>query len=41
MIPFRRFSQLLVIVTAFTIAHSITLAASVLFAAPPGLWFRP
>ena len=40
-IPFRRLRPLVVIVTAFTVAHSITLAAAALGLAPEGLWFPP
>jgi hypothetical protein len=40
-IPFRRFRALALIVTAFTIAHSITLIASAFDLAPRGLWFPP
>jgi hypothetical protein len=40
-IPFRRFLPLLALVTSFTIAHSITLAASALGFAPEALWFPP
>ena len=40
-IPFRRFRSLVLIVTAFTIAHSITLIASAFSLAPGGLWFPP
>jgi hypothetical protein len=40
-IPFRRFRQLVLIVTAFTVAHSITLIASALGHAPDALWFPP
>jgi hypothetical protein len=40
-IPFRRFRQLLLVVTAFTIAHSITLIASAYNFAPDALWFPP
>jgi hypothetical protein len=40
-IPFRRFRSLLIIVTSFTIAHSITLVASALGFAPDALWFPP
>ncbi len=40
-IPFRRFRALVVIVTSFTVAHSITLIASTLDLAPNGLWFQP
>ncbi|MGE0703029.1 MAG: HupE/UreJ family protein [Vicinamibacterales bacterium] len=40
-IPFRRLKSLLPIVTAFTIAHSITLIASAYGIAPDSLWFPP
>jgi len=40
-IPFRRLRPLVVIATAFTVAHSLTLAAAVLGLAPQGLWFPP
>ena len=40
-IPFRQFRPLLVVVTAFTIAHSVTLIASAFGMAPGGLWFPP
>jgi hypothetical protein len=40
-IPFRRFGALIPIVTAFTIAHSITLIASAYNLAPDALWFPP
>lgn len=40
-IPFRRFRALALIVTAFTVAHSITLAASAFGLAPDALWFPP
>ena len=40
-IPFRRFGQLVVIVTAFTIAHSITLMVSAFGLGPNALWFPP
>lgn len=40
-IPFRRVLPLVPIVTAFTVAHSITLAAAVLGVAPAALWFPP
>jgi hypothetical protein len=40
-IPFRRLRSLAVIVTSFTIAHSITLIASALGLAPDALWFPP
>jgi hypothetical protein len=40
-IPFRRFVPLVAVVTSFTVAHSITLAAAVLGFAPTALWFPP
>jgi hypothetical protein len=40
-IPFRRLRPLLVVVTAFTIAHSVTLIASAYNVAPDALWFPP
>jgi hypothetical protein len=40
-IPFRRLAPLIIIATAFTLAHSITLAAAALGHAPSGLWFPP
>ncbi len=40
-IPFRKFRALLLIVTAFTVAHSITLIASAFGLAPNALWFPP
>jgi hypothetical protein len=40
-IPFRRFRSLVGVVTAFTIAHSITLFASAYNFAPDALWFPP
>jgi hypothetical protein len=40
-IPFRRFRALVAIVTAFTVAHSITLIASAFGLAPDTLWFPP
>ena len=40
-IPFRRFRALVLIVTAFTIAHSITLIAAASGLAPDALWFAP
>jgi len=39
LIPFRRIRPLIVIVTAFTVAHSITLGASALGMVPNFLWF--
>jgi len=40
-IPFRRLSGLIPVVTAFTVAHSVTLIASAYGVAPGGLWFPP
>jgi hypothetical protein len=40
-IPFRRFRSLVLIVTSFTVAHSITLIASAFDMAPGALWFPP
>lgn len=40
-IPFRRLRPLVIIATAFTVAHSITLAATAFGFAPDGLWFPP
>lgn len=40
-IPLRRFKPLVLIVTAFTVAHSITLIGSALDFAPDALWFPP
>jgi hypothetical protein len=40
-IPFRRFRALVAVVTAFTVAHSITLVASAYDLAPDALWFPP
>ena len=40
-IPFRRLGALIPIVTAFTVAHSITLIASAYNLAPSFLWFPP
>jgi len=40
-IPFRRFRALIPVVTAFTLAHSITLIASAYDLAPDYLWFPP
>ena len=39
LIPFRRIRPLIVIVTSFTVAHSITLVASALGMVPNFLWF--
>jgi hypothetical protein len=40
-IPFRRFRPLVLVVTSFTIAHSVTLIASAFDLAPTALWFPP
>jgi hypothetical protein len=40
-IPFRRIRPVVAIVTAFTVAHSITLLASAAGFAPDALWFPP
>lgn len=40
-IPVRRWRPLLAIVSAFTVAHSLTLAAAALGFAPSALWFPP
>ena len=40
-IPFRRFGSLIAVVTAFTVAHSITLIASAYNLGPDALWFPP
>jgi hypothetical protein len=40
-LPFRRLRPLVLVVTAFTVAHSITLIASVFGLAPDRLWFPP
>ena len=40
-VPFRRLRELALIVTAFTVAHSITLASAALGFAPDALWFPP
>jgi hypothetical protein len=40
-IPLRRFRSLVAVVTAFTVAHSITLIASAYNLAPDALWFPP
>jgi hypothetical protein len=40
-IPLRRIKPLVIVVTAFTVAHSITLIASASKAGPGGLWFPP
>jgi hypothetical protein len=40
-IPFRRLRPLVLVVTAFTVGHSITLLASACDLAPDALWFPP
>jgi hypothetical protein len=40
-IPFRRIRTLVAVVTAFTLAHSVTLIASAADLAPRALWFAP
>lgn len=40
-VPFRRLRPLVLIVTSFTVAHSITLIASAFGLAPDALWFPP
>jgi hypothetical protein len=40
-LPFRRFRELVLIVTAFTVAHSVTLAAAAFGYGPDGFWFPP
>ncbi|MEX2496848.1 MAG: HupE/UreJ family protein [Woeseia sp.] len=40
-IPFRRIRPLVVLVTSFTVAHSLTLLAAALGFSPGGLWFPP
>ena len=40
-VPFRRLGPLALIVTAFTVAHSITLISAALGLAPSALWFPP
>jgi len=40
-IPLRRMGTLIAVVTAFTVAHSVTLIASAYDMAPGGLWFPP
>src|SRR6185295_18073191 len=40
-IPFRQLRQLVIIVTSFTVAHSVTLIASAFGVAPDALWFPP
>jgi hypothetical protein len=40
-IPFRKLRPLILVVTAFTVAHSVTLIASAYDLAPGALWFPP
>lgn len=40
-LPIRRWRALLALVSAFTVAHSVTLGAAALGVAPRGLWFPP
>lgn len=40
-IPLRRLRQLVVVVTSFTVAHSLTLIAAAYGLAPDALWFPP
>jgi hypothetical protein len=40
-IPFRKLKPLVMVITAFTVAHSVTLIASAFGMAPDGLWFPP
>jgi mono/diheme cytochrome c family protein len=40
-IPFRRLRPLVLVVTAFTFAHSVTLIAAATGLSPSGLWFPP
>ena len=40
-VPFRRFRPLVMVITAFTVAHSITLIASAYNLGPDALWFPP
>ena len=40
-IPFRRLRPLIVVVTAFTVAHSVTLLAAAYDFSPSSLWFPP
>ncbi len=41
LIPLRRLRPLVVLATAFTLAHSLTLVAAALGLGPEGLWFPP
>jgi hypothetical protein len=40
-IPFRQLRPLVIVITAFTVAHSVTLIASAYGMAPDSLWFPP
>jgi len=40
-IPFRKFKPLVVVITSFTVAHSVTLIASAFGLAPDSSWFPP
>jgi hypothetical protein len=40
-VPLRRLRDLVLVVTSFTVAHSVTLIASALGLAPDALWFPP
>ncbi len=40
-IPFRKLRPLILVVTAFTVAHSVTLISAAYGLAPGGLWFPP
>ena len=40
-IPFRRFRSLILVVSSFTVAHSLTLIASACELGPDALWFPP
>jgi hypothetical protein len=40
-IPYRRLRGLISVITAFTVAHSVTLFASAFHLAPKGAWFPP
>jgi hypothetical protein len=40
-LPFRRLRGLIGVITAFTVAHSVTLFASAFHLAPKGAWFPP
>jgi hypothetical protein len=40
-IPFRRITNLVPVITAFTVGHSVTLIGTAYGLAPPGRWFPP